>query len=72
MFDANQFKRSEELLQEILIEVRILGKAIENLPDRIREALNTPAAPKPEEPSKETFSDSDIDTFLKNNLKMEE
>lgn len=40
MFEANQFKRTEELLQSILVELRTLTSMMESLPERLREAAN--------------------------------
>jgi len=49
MFETNPMKNTEEILREILFELRLLNTGLESLPQRIRESLTNPS-PSSEEP----------------------
>jgi hypothetical protein len=57
MFEANQFKRTEELLQSILVELRSLTAMMESLPKRLREAVEGTNAEKPQPPEGSSNND---------------
>lgn len=56
MFETNPMKKTEEILREILFELRLLNSGLESLPQRIRESLTNPAPPAEESPSDQPAS----------------